>query len=328
MQHLPKANRLAQTSALLFLFVAVPGLVTALEWTAQPGYRSAAVKPSPAGKVGFQALSPQATGVSFTNVVSAERHYTNQILLNGSGVAAGDVDGDGWCDLFFCGLGGRSALYRNRGDWKFQDATIESGLAACAKLDATGAALADLDGDGDLDLLVNSVGQGTLCFLNNGTGHFAPSPFSPVLNGSNCGSSIALADIDGDGALDLYIANYRTSTIRDQPGASFTLKTVNGQPQPVAFGGRALTEPDLTNRFAFRYQAGAGVGGSVFHDELGEADLLYRNQGGGRFVPVPFTSGAFLDEKGKPLSQPSLWPNAAPIIGKTSLPQKLSAKSL
>src|SRR5262249_43413402 len=47
----------------------------------------------------------------------------NQNLLNGAGVAAGDFDGDGWCDLYFCGLGGRNALYRNLGNWRFQDVT-------------------------------------------------------------------------------------------------------------------------------------------------------------------------------------------------------------
>ena len=49
------------------------------------------------------------------NVLPFERHLTNQILPNGSGVAAGDIDGDGLADLFFAGLGGGSRLYRNLG---------------------------------------------------------------------------------------------------------------------------------------------------------------------------------------------------------------------
>jgi hypothetical protein len=272
-----------EAGALYFLFAAAVGLAADLQWTAQAGYRFAAVAPDRPGKVGFTTMYAQATGVSFANHIPAERHYTNLVYLNGSGVAAGDVDGDGWCDLFFCGLGGRSALYRNRAAWKFQDITTESGLAAAlSKLDATGAAFADLDGDGDQDLIINSVGQGTFCFWNDGSGRFSPGP---VLNQGRCGTSLALADIDSDGALDLYIANYRTSTIRDQPSARFTFKNVNGRPQPMAFGDRPLTEPDLTNRFAFVYQPGAGGGGSVFHDELGEPDVLYRNQGG-RFTPA------------------------------------------
>ena len=55
------------------------------------------------GKTGFSELVEEQTGITFTNWLPEARYLTNQILLNGSGVAAGDVDGDGWCDLFFCG---------------------------------------------------------------------------------------------------------------------------------------------------------------------------------------------------------------------------------
>jgi enediyne biosynthesis protein E4 len=301
-----ETNRFVSQLAGLLLLVVVPASAAApaLQWTAQSGGRSAPVRLPAAGKAGFVLMEPQTTGVHFTNNLPAERHYANQILLNGSGVAAGDVDGDGWCDLFFGGLGGGSRLYRNLGDWKFQNITAESGLGAWANLDATGTALADIDGDGDLDLLINSLGQGTLCFLNDGRGRFAPSPTVPILNRSQCGSSLALADVDGNGTLDLYIANYRTSTIRDQPNARFTIKTVNGRPVPDAFGGRSLSSPDLTNRFAFYYKPAPGGGGSVLHDELGEADLFCRNQGGGRFAPVSFSGGTFLDELGAAVTQP------------------------
>ena len=93
-------------------------------------------------------------------------------------MAAGDVDGDGWVDLYFCGLDGPNKLYRNLGNWQFEDITSLAGVA-CPDLDATGTALADLDGDGDLDLIVNSIGGGTRVFLNDGKGHFTPSPPTP-----------------------------------------------------------------------------------------------------------------------------------------------------
>src|SRR5678815_5298750 len=101
---------------------------------------------------------------TFTNVVPEARSLTNHILLNGSGVAAGDVDGDGFCDIFFSGIGGHCTLYRNLGGWKFQDNTRAAGLEL-PNLDATGAVFADVDGDGDLDLLVTSIRQGVHLFL-------------------------------------------------------------------------------------------------------------------------------------------------------------------
>jgi hypothetical protein len=138
-------------------------------WLDGAGHKYALVQQNDTRREGFALLSPALTGVTFTNSLPEQRHLTNQILLNGSGVAAGDVDGDGWCDLFLCGLNSQSRLYRNRGDWKFQDVTEGSGVN-CANLDATGAAFADIDGDGDLDLVVNSVGGGTHIFVNDGHG--------------------------------------------------------------------------------------------------------------------------------------------------------------
>jgi len=111
------------------------------------------------------------TGIDFTNHLSDTNAALNQIRLNGSGVAAGDVDGDGLVDLYFCGLEGRNALYRNLGQLKFEDVTERAGVA-CSNQYSTGAVLADVDGDGDLDLLVNAIGGGTRLFLNDGKGRF------------------------------------------------------------------------------------------------------------------------------------------------------------
>ena len=140
----------------------------------QPGFREAPLPDAGSGKPGFALLSPERTGVAFTNSLTPLHAAESQIRLNGSGVAAGDVDGDGWCDLYLCGLESGNRLYRNLGNWRFADITAEAGVA-CTNQFSTGAVLADLDGDGDLDLLVNGIGVGTRCFLNDGAGHFSES---------------------------------------------------------------------------------------------------------------------------------------------------------
>src|SRR3989475_6561578 len=174
------------------------------------------VEPGPAGKTGFTLLDPQSTGIKFTNVLAQQRHLTNQILLNGCGVAAGDIDGDGWCDLYFCAADGPNVLYRNLGNWRFEDVTASAGVA-CLGQHSTGAVFADVDGDGDLDLLVNSLGGGTRLFLNDGKGHFTEVTEGAGLGGKTASLSMGLADFDGNGTLDLYVANYRLSLLQDEP---------------------------------------------------------------------------------------------------------------
>jgi len=265
----------------------------ALEWTEGKGFRSAELKVPAGGKSGFTLLAPGVTGITFTNLLPEERYRTNAMLLNGSGVACGDVDGDGWCDLYFCRLGGPNVLYKNLGGWKFQDVTASAGVA-CSNMDCTGAAFADLNGDGHLDLVVNSLGHGTHIFLNDGKGHFTELATVAPLNPNKGGTSLALGDLDGDGYLDLYIANYRTSALVDMPQTRFMFKKVDGRQVISTVNGRPVTEPDLIDRFTVNENGGI--------DEQGEVDVLYRNQGGTNFLPISFIGGAFLDEDGKSLS--------------------------
>src|SRR5438477_1086500 len=231
-------------------------------------------------EAGFTRVEASKAGIHFANLCPASRSITNQIYLNGSGLAAGDVDGDGWCDLFFAGLENQSALYRNLGNWQFKDITQEAGLTNVVR-DATGVALVDIDGDGDLDLIVNSVGNGTWIYLNDGKGRFTPS--DQVLNQRQGGTSLALADVDGDGDLDLYVANYRASTIRDQPNTRFSIRTVNGKPQVGAVDGRPASDPDLQHRFDYSVAMDAGSGNFNLQ-ENGEPDALYLNDGRGHFT--------------------------------------------
>jgi hypothetical protein len=269
-------------------------------WETGPGYRRLPLEPVGAGKDGFTLLPPETTGIAFTNLLSETRGLASQILPSGSGVAAGDVDGDGLCDIYFCGLKCGNRLYRNLGNWRFEDITERAGVG-CTNLDATGAVLVDIDGDGDLDLIVNSIGGGTHIFFNDGHAKFTEA--NEVLNPGMGGMSSGLADYDGDGRLDLYIANYRVESIIDQPNIRFSVRNVNGHLAVTSINDKPLTDPEWTNRFRFEIRDNSNGSVKFAKEELGEPDVLYRNLGGGHFEHVPFTGGAFLNENGMPLTQ-------------------------
>jgi hypothetical protein len=226
----PAAGRRPAPGAwLLWALLAVAGQAAELSWHSDIGCRWAELPVPKTGKTGFMRLNGAETGVLFTNVLTDERGIANRNLLSGAGVAAGDVDGDGWCDLYFCGLDNANALYRNLGNWKFEDITASAGVA-CAGQDSTGAVFADIDGDGDLDLIVNSLGNGVRVFENDGHGRFKEVTAAAGATAKTGGMSLALADVDGDGDLDLYVVSYRTTTIMDQPKTRFRLNIVNRLP--------------------------------------------------------------------------------------------------
>ncbi|MBI2946560.1 MAG: VCBS repeat-containing protein, partial [Verrucomicrobia bacterium] len=259
-----------------------------VEWLKAEGYRAAQLSVPQKGQTGFAQVPAAATRILFTNYLSEARVAHNRVLDNGSGVALGDVDSDGFCDIYFCRLEGPNALYRNLGHWKFEDVTAKAGVA-CANDLSTAAVLADLDGDSDLDLLVNSIGGGTRCFLNDGTARFTELTMSGLQRKFGS-TSLALADVDGDGDLDLYVTNYRTDTYRDSPPH---LKI-----QYEVTDGKVVIRPE--DRF---YGVMKGKDGFMLI-ERGEADFLYLNNGQGRFTPVSWSSGTFRDEDGQLLAAP------------------------
>ena len=129
-------------------------------------------------------------------------------VYGNNGIAVGDFDNDGFDDLYVCQPAGLpNRLYRNRGDGTFEDVTEVAGVAV---LDPTACALfADLDNDGDQDLLVVSS-KGPLLFLNqkNGTFRLKPDAFSFAQPPQGTFTAVAAADYDRDGRLDLYFCLY------------------------------------------------------------------------------------------------------------------------
>ena len=120
----------------------------------------------------------------------------NRNLANGSGVAIGDINGDDLPDIYFCGLQTDNKLYKNRGNFTFDDITLQSGVN-CAKQYSTGALIEDVDGDGDNDLLVTALSKGTRLFLNNGKGVFSEKKNSGLFPKLGA-TSMSMADLDMD----------------------------------------------------------------------------------------------------------------------------------
>jgi len=230
----------------------------------------------------------------------------------GHGVAVADYDNDGRSDLFVTRWRGY-ALYRNRGDGTFEDATAHAGLSGDRDW-PTSAAFADLDGDGDLDLYVchyviwdetdplpcRNGDQPAYCspqylsarpdhlFRNDGGRFVDVTAEAGVVDGDGKGLGVVAADLDGDGLQDLFVANDQTANFlfRNRGGLRFE--------ETAAMSGVASSG-------AGSYQASMGVAhGDVDGDGLpdlaktnfyNESTTLYRNLGGGVFCDATAQSG-------------------------------------
>ncbi|MFQ5709497.1 MAG: FG-GAP repeat domain-containing protein, partial [bacterium] len=259
-----------------------------LEWHEEDGFRWAELSVPTRGKVGFSQLPPAQTGIAFRNRLTQEQIARNRNLLNGSGVAVGDMDQDGLVDVYFCRLNGSNVLYKNLGNWKFKDVTEEAGVA-CAGQFSTGCTFADIDGDGDLDLLVTALGGPNACFLNDGHGKFVDVTEQAGLKNHDGSTTMALADIDGDGDLDLYIANYKVHVAKE----IFSPQEL----APIRILTRVGGKYKIVSKYKDHFQLDSR-NGKVFWTEIGEPDRLFLNDGQGHFVPVDFSHGRFLDEAG------------------------------
>ncbi len=221
-------------------------------------------------------------GFSFSNIatkagLTARTIYgaqgTNTYLLEttGTGVAAFDYDGDGWLDIFLVngtrldgfprGQEPTNHLYRNRRDGTFEDVTARAGLVASGW--GQGACTGDYDNDGHEDLFVTYWGQNKL-YRNRGDGSFDDVTASANLihPRSRWSSGCAFLDYDRDGRLDLIVANYIDLDLATTPLPSSGLCRYKGL--AVACGPPGLP---------------------------GARNLLYHNDGGGKFSDVSEQSG-------------------------------------
>jgi hypothetical protein len=263
-------------------------------WHEESGYRWRELTVS-SGKPGFTRMAAERTGIGFRNTVSDSALLGNRILAQGAGVCLGDVDGDGLVDVFLARTEGPNALYRNLGGWRFEDVSASAGVAAADRY-STGCALADLDGDSDLDLILLATTGPNAIFLNDGHGHFTEHRDLGLDPAGKGGTTIALADVDGDGDLDLYVANYKPYTPADSiPPEKRAYDRVVREVAP----GRFEVAPEYRRDWKLVYRADMG---GLALGIRGEPDDFYLNDGHGRFTRVPFTADRFRDPQGRSLA--------------------------
>jgi tetratricopeptide (TPR) repeat protein len=221
-----------------------------------------------------------------------------------NGVSAGDIDGDGFDDLYICQPAGLpNRLYRNRGDGTFEDITESSGVGI---LDNTACALfADIDNDGRQDLIVVRA-SGPLLFMNAGGGKFRPRPnafhFANPPQGTFTGA--AIADYDRDGWLDIYFCLYTYYQGTNQyryPMPYYAAE--NGPPNFLMRNQRDGSFRDVTretglhkNNTRFSFCCGwADFNGNGWPDLYVVNDFgrknLYKNNGDGTFTDVANEAG-------------------------------------
>jgi enediyne biosynthesis protein E4 len=179
----------------------------------------------------------------------------------GAGVALIDYDGDGWLDIFVVNghelTAGKQVvrhgnlLYRNLGNWKFENVSKQAGVDLSGW--GAGVCAGDYNGDGQLDLYVTNYGT-NLLFRNNGNGTFTEMGRLAGVSGGGWSTGCSFFDADGDGNLDLYVARYAVAEWPDIMRAKRTLLWRGG---PAVMAGPV------------------GLPGA--------ADLLFSNEGNGRF---------------------------------------------
>jgi len=287
----------------------------------QPGSNAQTTADGP--PILFEDITQQA-GIDFrhTNGASPDKHIVETM---GSGGLFLDYDNDGWLDVFLVDGGSladpqaaaraRHRLYRNRRNGTFEDVTAASGIVRGRGF-GMGACAGDYDNDGWIDLYVTSDGPSDL-YRNDGRGSFTNVTQSAGVGWVGLSTSCAFADIDRDGDLDLFVANYVDLTggekyCGDNRVRAYCRPDVyKGAPNVLYRNNGNGTFTDVTKQAGVYSTAGKGLG-VVFgdYDDDGLPDLfvandlvpnfLYHNEGTGRFREVALLAGVAIASDAKP----------------------------
>lgn len=236
----------------------------------------------------FEEVPPSESGVSFTHAIRPDhplRRLYPYAWATG-GVAIGDLNGDGRPDLFFPGGPGPGRLYLQTGGFRFRDATDGSGIDSSADTWCSGAALGDIDNDGDLDLHVTAYGAPNRLYLNRtpaGADRVVFEEAAATWGADLTDGSLnaAFADYDRDGWLDLYVQTYHLEPEAGRPEGPLDITIRDGVP--------FIRDP----RQAY-YVVQPTPGGGHAWTEAGRPDYLLRNTGRGTFSDATRPAGIAL----------------------------------
>jgi len=324
-------RRTAGRRRLRLLLVALAGCAGACAPSTAPEPATAGGGPTDDGPaaIRFEDIAADA-GIDWVSIAGdPDKHHL--LETTGTGVAAGDFDGDGDVDLAFATaqttsdwLAGRrpraNALFRNDAG-RFVDVAESAGVALRAW--SHGVYFVDHDGDGDLDLFVTAWGPNVL-YRNDGDGTFTDVTAAAGVAGpaDAWSSSAAFGDLDGDGDLDLYVANYCAYDLADPPfgGSKVPWKGIEVYRGPMGFVGQhdRLYRNDGDGTFTDVSEE-AGIHAPSPHyglgvvlsdlDDDGDLDVyvandsqpnfLWRNDGGLRFVEIGSVAGVATNEDAK-----------------------------
>ncbi|TVR13988.1 MAG: VCBS repeat-containing protein, partial [Balneolaceae bacterium] len=254
----------------------------------------------------FQELDSSATGISFDNVLTPTEEFNMYIFrnfYNGGGVAIGDVTGNGLPDVFLTGNMVSNRLYENLGDFRFVDITDQAGLNTDGYW-STGASMADVNGNGLLDIFVTLSGEPigderhNRLYLNNGDGTFTESAREWRIADENLSTHGVFFDFTGNGLLDLYLVG---NSFHEVGGFANVTGEERKNPDPLGASKLYRNEgtyfTDITEEAGI-YSSVIGFGLSAAISDINrnglpdlyiandffERDYLYINNGDGTFT--------------------------------------------
>jgi hypothetical protein len=217
----------------------------------------------------FTKIPADSSHITFSNDLKYDSKfniYTYRNFYNGGGVALGDVNNDGLLDVYFSANQGPNKLYLNKGNFVFEDITVKAGVAG-TRAWSTGVSMADVNGDGWIDIYVCNSGnvagddKENELFINNGDLTFTERAQEYGVADKGYSTHAVFFDYDKDGDLDLYILNNSYQAI-----GSFNLQK-NERNKRDQLGGHKLLRNDKGHFVDVSEKA--GIYGSVIAFGLG-----------------------------------------------------------